>query len=124
MLIQRMRDSTEGIMAKIIIGLICIVFALFGFGSITTFLTPVAKVATVNGEDITQQKMELNVERRRRMLMSSDTPIDEDQLREDGNHRETCPSSELESRPNVLKASLHQIVHRNVAAYTVANFPD
>ena len=83
MLIQRMRDSTEGIMAKIIIGLICIVFALFGFGSITTFFAPVAKVATVNGEDITQQEMELNVERRRRMLMSSDMPVNEDQLRED-----------------------------------------
>ncbi|MCS5573699.1 MAG: SurA N-terminal domain-containing protein, partial [Pseudomonadales bacterium] len=78
-----MRDGTEGIMAKIIIGLICIVFALFGFGSITTFLAPVAKVATVNGEDITQQAMEVTVERRRRMLMARDTPIDEDQLRED-----------------------------------------
>ncbi|HCC43361.1 MAG TPA: hypothetical protein DEQ32_03105, partial [Gammaproteobacteria bacterium] len=46
MLIQRMRDGTEGIMAKIIVGLICIVFGLFGFGSIGTFLNPVAKVAT------------------------------------------------------------------------------
>ena len=83
MLIQRMRDGTEGIMAKIIIGLICIVFALFGFGSFTSFLTPVAKVATVNGEDITLQEMEIAVERRRRMLQAQDTSFDEDQLRED-----------------------------------------
>ena len=83
MLIQRMRDSTEGIMAKIIIGLICIVFGLFGFGSIGTFLTPVSKVATVNGEDITQQDMEMSVERRRRTLTARGTAFDEDQLRED-----------------------------------------
>ena len=83
MLIQRMRDGTEGIMAKIIIGLICIVFALFGFGSMTNFFSPVPKVATVNGDDITQQEMELTVERRRRILMASETLIDEDQLRED-----------------------------------------
>lgn len=83
MLIQRMRDGTEGIMAKIIIGLIIIVFALFGFGSITTFLAPVASVATVNGEEITQQEMEVNVERRRRMMMARSMQVDEDQLRED-----------------------------------------
>ena len=59
MLIQRIRDGSEGILAKIIIGLIIIVFALFGFGSITTFLSPVPKVAVVNGEDVTQQAMEI-----------------------------------------------------------------
>ncbi len=86
MLIQRMRDGSDGILAKIIIGLIIIVFALFGFGQITTFLTPVARVADVNGEDITQQEMELAVERRRRLLISRDVPpeeINEDELRED-----------------------------------------
>ena len=57
MLIQQLRDGSEGILAKVIIGLIIIVFALFGFGSITTFLAPVPKVATVNGEDVTQQEM-------------------------------------------------------------------
>ena len=83
MLIQRMRDGSEGVMAKIIIGLIVIVFALFGFGSITTFLAPVPRIATVNGEDITQQEMEMTVERRRRVFMAQGVPIDEDELRED-----------------------------------------
>ena len=83
MLIQRMRDGSEGIMAKIIIGLICIVFALFGFGSMTSFFSPVAKVASINGEDITLQEMELAVERRRRMLSGDDAVIDGDQLREE-----------------------------------------
>ena len=86
MLIQRMRDGSEGVLAKIIIGLIVIVFGLFGFGSITTFLAPVAKVATVNGEEISQQSMELAVERGRRMMLARDVPIssiDDDKLRED-----------------------------------------
>ncbi|MBL4680225.1 MAG: SurA N-terminal domain-containing protein [Pseudomonadales bacterium] len=86
MSIQSMRDRSEGVVAKIIVGLIIIVFAAFGMGSITTFLAPVAKVATVNGEDVTQQEMEVEVERTRRILLSQNrTPesINEDQLRSD-----------------------------------------
>lgn len=85
MLIQRLRDGSNGIMAKVIIGLIIVVFGLFGFGSITTFLAPVAKVATVNGEDVTQRSMEIAVERNRRLLMARGATvndIDEDELRE------------------------------------------
>ncbi len=85
MLIQHLRDGSDGILAKIIIGLIIIVFGFFGLGSITTFLAPVPKVATVNGEDVTQQAMEVAVERNRRLLQSRDVPlaeIDEDELRD------------------------------------------
>ena len=86
MLIQRLRDGTEGIIAKVIVGIIIVVFGLFGFGSITTFLSPTPTVATVNGEEITQQEMEVAVERRRRLLLAQDTSpgdIDEDSLRTD-----------------------------------------
>ncbi len=85
MVIQKMRDGSEGILAKVIIGLIIIVFSLFGFGSITTFLAPVPKVATVNGEDVTQQEMEVAVERNRRLLVARGVPMDEineDELRQ------------------------------------------
>lgn len=84
MSIQSMRDNSQGLIAKIIVGLIIVVFALFGMGSITTFLAPVPKVATVNGTDITQQEMEFAVERNRRIMMSQEVPvddIDEDELR-------------------------------------------
>lgn len=86
MSIQTMRDNSDGVVAKVIVGLIIIVFALFGMGSITTFLAPVPKVATVNGEDITQQEMEIQVERSRRVLLSQNpdpSAIDEDRLRAD-----------------------------------------
>ena len=83
MSIQSMRDNSDGIVAKVIVGLIIIVFALFGMGSITTFLAPTPKVATVNGEDITQQEMELQVERSRRVLLAQNAQVDEDRLRSD-----------------------------------------
>ena len=84
-MLQDIRQNVQGTGAKIIVGLIIVVFAMFGFGSITTFLAPVPKVATVNGEDITQQAMEIAVERNRRVLMARDVSpqdIDEDELRE------------------------------------------
>ncbi len=85
MSIQDMRDKSEGLVAKFIVGLIIVVFALFGMGSITTFLAPVQKVATVNGVDITQQEMEVEVERTRRLMLAQNrdpSAIDEDQLRQ------------------------------------------
>jgi len=86
MSIQNIRDKSDGAVAKVIVGLIIVVFALFGMGSITTFLTPVAKVATVDGVDVTQQEMEVAVQRGRRMMLAQEvTPgdIDEDKLRQD-----------------------------------------
>lgn len=83
MSIMKMRErhgwGTRGIIYAIIVA-----FALFGLGSIQTFFAPVAKVATVNGEDITLGEMEVAVERNRRMLLGQGaTPedIDEDELR-------------------------------------------
>jgi peptidyl-prolyl cis-trans isomerase D len=86
MSIQNLRDKSDGVIAKVIVGLIIVVFALFGMGSITTFLTPVAKVATVDGIDITQQEMEIAVERGRRMMLARNVApgdIDEDALRQE-----------------------------------------
>lgn len=81
MSIQSLRDKSEGMLSKILIGLIIIVFGLFGFGSITTFLAPTPKVAEVNGEDISQQSMEMAVERNRRLMMARNQSVDEDELR-------------------------------------------
>jgi len=85
MSIMSMQERNQGLGTKIIIGLIIIAFGFFGLGSITTFLAPVAKVATINGIDITQQEMEIAVERDRRMQLASNASpqeIDEDLLRQ------------------------------------------
>lgn len=86
MLIQEMRNRSHGVVAKVIVGMIIVVFALFGFGSITTFLVPVPKVATVNGDDVEEQEMLMAVERQRRMILANSEirpdQIDDDQLRQ------------------------------------------
>ncbi|MEX2488242.1 MAG: SurA N-terminal domain-containing protein [Pseudomonadales bacterium] len=85
MVIQKLQDGSQGIVAKIIVALIIVVFALFGFGSITTYLAPVPKVATVGGEDITREQLEIAMERERRILLSNGTApadIDESELRD------------------------------------------
>lgn len=84
MLIQQMRNQSQGVVTKIIVGLIIVVFALTGFGAITTFLVPIPKVATVNGIDITEQEMLIALERTRRIRLSSGisaNDLDEDELR-------------------------------------------
>lgn len=83
MLIQEMRNRSQGIVAKILVTLIILVFALFGFGQITTFLTPVPKVASINGADITRQEFEIAVERSRQIMIARNIPkadIDEKTL--------------------------------------------
>lgn len=81
MSIQSIRDKSEGIIAKLLIALIVLVFALFGFGQITTFLAPTPKVATVDGQNITQQELDAAVERNRRLLQAQNKSIDQNQLR-------------------------------------------
>ena len=83
MAIQKLRDGSEGIIAKVIVGLIIIVFALFGMGSITTFLAPTPKVATVGGVDVTTDEMQIAVDRSRRLLMARNQLVEEDTLRAD-----------------------------------------
>jgi peptidyl-prolyl cis-trans isomerase D len=86
MLIQELRNRSHGIVAKVIVGMIVVVFALFGFGSITTFLVPVPKVASVNGDDIEEQEMLIAVERQRRIILANSQTrpedIDDDQIRQ------------------------------------------
>ena len=65
-MLQNIRDNSQGLVAKFIIGLIIIPFALFGIDSLVGGGGPAA-VATVNGEDITLIELDqvLNLERRR-----------------------------------------------------------
>ena len=86
MSIQSMRDKSDGIVAKIIVGLIIIVFAAFGMGSITTFLAPVPTIAKVNGDDITQAEMEAAFQRQLNAAARQGktlTPEDEFALQQD-----------------------------------------
>ena len=68
MLIEKMRNQSQGVISKVIVYSIILVFALFGFGQITTFLIPTQKVAEVGSRDITQQEFDVTLERSRRLI--------------------------------------------------------
>ncbi|MBL4941037.1 MAG: SurA N-terminal domain-containing protein [Colwellia sp.] len=53
-MLERIRESSQGLTAKIIIGLIILTFAVAGIGSYTNSVD--TSVATVNGEKISQQE--------------------------------------------------------------------
>lgn len=57
-MLQNIRDNSQGVVAKIIIGLIVAVFALFGVESIIGGLVTSPPVAEVNGEEITEVQLQ------------------------------------------------------------------
>ncbi|MDT8428590.1 MAG: SurA N-terminal domain-containing protein [Pseudomonadales bacterium] len=61
-MLQNIRDNSQGIIAKVIIGLIIGVFALFGVESIVGGFVNANTVAEVNGEEITQQQLASSVQ--------------------------------------------------------------
>lgn len=69
-MLQDIRKSSQGTAAKIIVGLIIVVFALFGAESIVGGLSGEPEVATVNGEDILQSQFLRAVEGKRRQILS------------------------------------------------------
>lgn len=61
-MLQDIRDNSQGVIAKIIIGLIVAVFALFGVESIIGGFVQSPPVAEVNGEEITQLQLDQNTQ--------------------------------------------------------------
>ena len=85
MVIQKLRDGTEGFLGKILIGAVVIIFGFFGFGSFSSFNSSGPKVATVNGTEISLGKFEYELQRSRRALMARGVAaidIDDDMLRQ------------------------------------------
>ena len=65
MVLQKMRAGAQGIFAKILVGVIVFVLAVFGFGAIDLFSVSEPVAATVNGDDITQRLLENETARQR-----------------------------------------------------------
>ena len=65
MVLQKMRAGAQGLAAKVVVGLIVFVLAVTGFGAIQFFSGGEPIVATVNGDDITQSRLELETQRQR-----------------------------------------------------------
>lgn len=57
-MLQDIRDNSQGVVAKVIIGLIIAVFALFGMGSIIGGFITSPSVAEINGEEISEAQLQ------------------------------------------------------------------
>jgi peptidyl-prolyl cis-trans isomerase D len=69
-MLQSIRDNSQGIVAKIIVGLIAITFALFGVESLVSLTASSNAPATVNGEEISQQELYQAVQLQRRQMLN------------------------------------------------------
>ncbi|WP_416399236.1 SurA N-terminal domain-containing protein [Allohahella sp. A8] len=86
-MLQNIRDNAQGTVAKIIVGLIIVTFALFGVESIIGSISGEPEVAVVNGDPITDTEFQRAVELRTRQLYNqmgegfNPSLIDENALR-------------------------------------------
>jgi len=86
-MLQSIRDNSQGIVAKVIVGLIVVTFALFGVESLVSLTGGSNAPATVNGVDVSERDLYQGVELQRRQLLAQmgenadPTQIDENMLR-------------------------------------------
>ncbi len=69
-MLQSIRNNTQSLFAKILVGLIVVVFALWGVDAIVGSFNGPKPAATVNGEDIEELQVQRAVELRKRELYS------------------------------------------------------
>jgi len=61
-MLQDIRDNSQGVVAKVIIGFIVAIFALFGVDSIMSGFTTSPPIAEINGEEITEAQLQLSTQ--------------------------------------------------------------
>ena len=61
-MLQNIRDNSQGVIAKVIVGFIIAIFALFGVESIIGGFITSPPVAEVNGEEITEVQLQANTQ--------------------------------------------------------------
>ena len=81
-MLQTIRDNSQGIIAKVIIGFIIGVFALFGAESIVGGFLGGNNVTSVNGEDITEQELAVSIQNLMASIGANIQDFDEELLRE------------------------------------------
>lgn len=81
-MLQSIRDNSQGLVAKIIIGFIIGLMALFGAESIVGGLFGGNNVASVNGEDITEQELAVSLQNLMASLGAGVADFDEQLLRD------------------------------------------
>ena len=81
-MLQSIRDNSQGIVSKLIIGLLVGVFALFGAESLVGGFFSSNSAVSVNGEDISEEQVASSMQNLMMQLGSEVANFDEDLLRE------------------------------------------
>lgn len=84
-MLQNLRESSQGIIAKVIVGFIIVTFALWGVDSLVGLASDPGAPVTVNGVDISEAEIQNAIEMQRRQLITQmgdnvDTAMLEDSL--------------------------------------------
>lgn len=79
-MLQDIRDNSQGVIAKVIVGLIIAIFALFGVESIIGGFITSPPVAEVNGEEITEVQLQANTQNLIATLGGNLDALDQDLL--------------------------------------------
>ena len=79
-MLQDIRDNSQGVIAKVIVGLIIAIFALFGVESIIGGFVTSPPVAEVNGEEITEAQLQANTQNLIASLGGNLDALDQDLL--------------------------------------------
>ncbi len=69
-MLQKMRDHSQSLATKILLGVLIVVFTMFGFGAFEAFMSPDPPAAQVNGVKISQGELALEVDRQKQVLLS------------------------------------------------------
>ena len=69
-MLMEMRDRSDSLLFKVIVGALIFVLCAFGFGAFNFFVNPDPSAATVNGEDIKIRELDQAAERRRNQMLA------------------------------------------------------
>lgn len=106
-MLQKMRDQTQSLGFKVLVAILVVVLAVFGFGAFNLFVTGDPEVASVDGEGITEGDLARATERERRRMAA--------QMGEDFDPS-TLDSVELQG------AVLEQLISREILEQAAEDF--
>ena len=69
-MLQKMREHSQSTATKILLGLLIIVFTMFGFGAFEAFMSSDPPAAKVDGVKITQNQLAVETERQRQRILA------------------------------------------------------
>ena len=69
-MLQKMREHSQSLATKILLGLLIVVFTMFGFGAFEAFIKTDPPVAKINGVKISQAQLAMETDRRKQQMLA------------------------------------------------------